>query len=314
MAAADYPEEDELARARPALPGRRTAPPGARPIGMLSLVRREPDSFTVEEVELAALLGRLVATAVQNIRAYEAERETVEELRRLSALRADFVSLVSHELRSPMAAVIGAARTLQQRWRELSPDQRESFLALIGDETGTAGGPDRRTCSTPRGSRPARSATASPTSTSASSCATPSRPRSSARTRCALLAQRAATAAGRARRRRAPAPGADEPDRQRGQVLAGRRRRRGARVSRGRPRLRRRPRPRARDRQGRPAADLREVRPGHEHRHDAAGHRARPLHRPLDRRGPRRRRSRSTPRPARARPSRSRCRSAASPL
>jgi signal transduction histidine kinase len=59
----------------------------------------------------------------------------VEELRRLSALRADFVSLVSHELRSPMAAVIGSARTLQKRWRELSPEQRESFLALIADET-----------------------------------------------------------------------------------------------------------------------------------------------------------------------------------
>jgi signal transduction histidine kinase len=72
---------------------------------------------------------------VQNIRAYEAERATVEELRKLSALRADFVSLVSHELRSPMAAVIGSATTLHERWRELSPDQRESFLALIELET-----------------------------------------------------------------------------------------------------------------------------------------------------------------------------------
>ena len=34
-----------------------------------------------------------------------------------------------------MAAVIGSARTLQQRWRELTPDQRESFLALIAGET-----------------------------------------------------------------------------------------------------------------------------------------------------------------------------------
>src|SRR5256714_3380137 len=108
---------------------------GARPIGMISLSRTEENAFSEEEVELVSLLGRLVATAVQNIRAYEAERHTVEELRRLSALRADFVSLVSHELRSPMAAVIGAARTLQGRWRMLSADQRESFLALIGDET-----------------------------------------------------------------------------------------------------------------------------------------------------------------------------------
>jgi signal transduction histidine kinase len=108
---------------------------GARTIGMLSLSRDRPDAFSADEVELVSLLGRLVATAVQNIRAYEAERRRVEELARLSQLRADFVSLVSHELRSPMAAVIGAARTLQDRWRMLSAAQRESFLALIGDET-----------------------------------------------------------------------------------------------------------------------------------------------------------------------------------
>ncbi|HWG55617.1 MAG TPA: ATP-binding protein [Gaiellaceae bacterium] len=108
---------------------------GGRQIGALSVVRREPAAFRPEEIELIGLLGRLVATAVQNIRTYEAERATVEELRRLSALRADFVSLVSHELRSPMAAVIGSARTLQQRWRELRPEQREAFLAVIGDET-----------------------------------------------------------------------------------------------------------------------------------------------------------------------------------
>jgi signal transduction histidine kinase len=108
---------------------------GARTIGMLSLSRERVDAFSEDEVELIALLGRLVATAVQNIRAYEAERRRVEELAQLSQLRSDFVSLVSHELRSPMAAVIGAARTLQDRWRMLTAEQRESFLALIGDET-----------------------------------------------------------------------------------------------------------------------------------------------------------------------------------
>lgn len=108
---------------------------GAETIGAISVVRREPGAFDTGEFELLSLLGRLAGSAVQNIRAYEAERATVEELRKLSALRADFVSLVSHELRSPMASVIGSARTLQQRWRELSPEQRESFLALIAHET-----------------------------------------------------------------------------------------------------------------------------------------------------------------------------------
>jgi signal transduction histidine kinase len=67
--------------------------------------------------------------------AAEAERQRVDELARLSQLRADFVSLVSHELRSPLAAVIGAAQTLQERWELLNSAQRESFLTLITDET-----------------------------------------------------------------------------------------------------------------------------------------------------------------------------------
>ena len=135
MAQPEYVEENRLLalgmRSRVAAP----LLAGAHTIGLLSIVRRQPDGFEEHEIELTSLLGRLVASAVQNIRAYDSERRTVEELRRLSALRADFVSLVSHELRSPMAAVIGAARTLQARWRELQPEQREAFLALIGDET-----------------------------------------------------------------------------------------------------------------------------------------------------------------------------------
>jgi len=130
-----YPEELEFSKL--GLGSRLAAPliAGTRPIGMLSVVRRARDGFEPAEIELLALLGRVVASAAQNIHAYESERRTVEELRRLSTLRADFVSLVSHELRSPMAAVIGSARTLQRRWRELTPEHRDSFLALIADET-----------------------------------------------------------------------------------------------------------------------------------------------------------------------------------
>jgi signal transduction histidine kinase len=135
LAEIEYPEDEALLEL--GLHSELVAPLliGARPIGMISLSRMEADAFSPEEVELVSLLGRLVATAVQNIRAYESERDTVEELRRLSALRADFVSLVSHELRSPMAAVIGAARTLQARRQTLTLEQRDAFLALIADET-----------------------------------------------------------------------------------------------------------------------------------------------------------------------------------
>ena len=130
-----YPEDRRLAES--GLRSRVVAPLAlaGRTLGMLSLSRSEAHAFSREEVDLVTLLGRQLATAVENIRAFEAEHKAVEELRRLSALRADFVSLVSHELRGPMASVIGASATLRQRWRTLSPEQRESFLRLIEEET-----------------------------------------------------------------------------------------------------------------------------------------------------------------------------------
>ncbi len=107
-----------------------------RVLGMIALSRREANAFTSDDAELVTLLGRQLATAVENDRAFEAERTAAEQLRRLAALRADFVSLVSHELRGPMASVVGCAATLRQRWRTLKAEQRESFLALIEEETG----------------------------------------------------------------------------------------------------------------------------------------------------------------------------------
>jgi K+-sensing histidine kinase KdpD len=108
---------------------------GDRALGTLTVAREAGPPFTSDEVEMLTILGSQVAAAVENIRAYEAERSAAEELRRLSALRADFVSMVSHELRAPMASVIGCAQTLNRRWRELTQEQRESFLALIESET-----------------------------------------------------------------------------------------------------------------------------------------------------------------------------------
>jgi signal transduction histidine kinase len=132
---ARYDEEPELLRL--GVRSRVMAPliAGAEPIGTITVTRKEPAAFDPAEIELVSLLGRMVGSAVQNIRAFAAEHRTVEELRRLSALRADFVSMVSHELRSPISSLLGSAETLRGRWRQLEPEQRDSFLALIAHET-----------------------------------------------------------------------------------------------------------------------------------------------------------------------------------
>jgi two-component system phosphate regulon sensor histidine kinase PhoR len=51
--------------------------------------------------------------------------------RRLEEEKADFVATISHELRTPMAAVYGAAETLRRRDAELTPAQRGQLIEMI---------------------------------------------------------------------------------------------------------------------------------------------------------------------------------------
>lgn len=59
----------------------------------------------------------------------------VTGIRRSEKMRADFVANVSHELRSPLSALVGFIETLQGRARD-DPEARERFLGIMSDEAG----------------------------------------------------------------------------------------------------------------------------------------------------------------------------------
>jgi PAS domain S-box-containing protein len=54
--------------------------------------------------------------------------------RRLEEERSDFIATISHELRTPMAAVYGAAVTLMRREADLSPDEARQLVEMIATQ------------------------------------------------------------------------------------------------------------------------------------------------------------------------------------
>ena len=54
--------------------------------------------------------------------------------RMLEEERSDFLATISHELRTPMTGVYGAAQTLLRRDVDLSEEQRQSLLSMIAEE------------------------------------------------------------------------------------------------------------------------------------------------------------------------------------
>ena len=55
--------------------------------------------------------------------------------RRLDEEKSDLISTISHELRTPMAAVYGAAQTLLEREADLTPGQKRQMLEMVAEQS-----------------------------------------------------------------------------------------------------------------------------------------------------------------------------------
>ncbi|AEV85507.1 multi-sensor signal transduction histidine kinase [Actinoplanes sp. SE50] len=83
----------------------------------------------VEDPEdtLIALLSGLAAQIGQYVQRRRAEELTIE----LARTKDEFLAMVTHELRSPLAAITGTASLLDDEIDDLSPDERHHYLRMI---------------------------------------------------------------------------------------------------------------------------------------------------------------------------------------
>jgi signal transduction histidine kinase len=85
-------------------------------------------TLDADAVDLLTTFGTLIAAFLE--RAIEHG-----ELRRLNELKSQFAALASHELRTPVAAIYGAVRTLDEREAELSRKQRTELRRMLSRQT-----------------------------------------------------------------------------------------------------------------------------------------------------------------------------------
>lgn len=105
---------------------------------------RSGETVRVEEVVLKVPDGRSV-TALINSTSTRADDGTVElcvvtmqdltPIQNLERLRAEFLGIVSHELRAPLTAVKGSATTLIQAFDDLEPAEMLQFFGIIDEQT-----------------------------------------------------------------------------------------------------------------------------------------------------------------------------------
>jgi K+-sensing histidine kinase KdpD len=96
----------------------------ARPIGLLLTADKASGPFTEDDLETLEALAGPAALVLNQMARYEEARATGEKMAELARLKTDFVSVVSHELRSPLTSIIGSLTTLQRP--ELAPENNNA--------------------------------------------------------------------------------------------------------------------------------------------------------------------------------------------
>ena len=97
-------------------------------LGTLNVIDREPREPTAEEI---ATLDDLAAIVVDEL---ELRLSALREEQNLEGMRTDFLTTAAHELRTPLAAVYGAAATLRLK-RTTSEDARELLIDTIEQQS-----------------------------------------------------------------------------------------------------------------------------------------------------------------------------------
>jgi signal transduction histidine kinase len=107
---------------------------GSRPVGVLAAVNARNGAFSDSDLRFATLLGARIGSVIEAARVRQRERALLQRLREADRTKSEFVSILAHELKGPMATIKGFGEVLRDKWSLVEESKRSSYLDIVNKE------------------------------------------------------------------------------------------------------------------------------------------------------------------------------------
>jgi PAS domain S-box-containing protein len=104
---------------------------GDHAFATLNVTFSEAGRVTARIVRLLAAVADAVASPLARVRGLEETSRAIGRLQQLDRLEKERLALITHDMRTPLAVITGAASSLRDKWRELADEERLAALEAI---------------------------------------------------------------------------------------------------------------------------------------------------------------------------------------
>ncbi len=102
---------------------------GGRTLGVLRVIAGQP--LGPDDLLVFGAITDMLGSTMANAEAFASQQELVERMRSVDELKTVFLATASHELRTPVTAIVGFSTLLLDRWEQMGPAQQRGLLERV---------------------------------------------------------------------------------------------------------------------------------------------------------------------------------------